>query len=581
MKGNIMKTNANDTEAMEVVHGVSSLCTNGSDTGRRKKVVAWFRVSTTQQDTAMQKKAVYEAIHYDGFDDSDIITIEGVGASAIKVDKLYKANMNKLFNLMESGTVCRVYAWALDRLGRDDKELTYLRWKLDETGVELRTLDGVTIDNNTDNTDTKMMQKFMMTFKSFIAADEMRKKQKRMSEGRVLRKTEGFLTHEAKFGWDKVKVGRRYKAVVNEEQAALIRRVYKMYLDGMPANAIGRQFRNEGIINRKGKRGNCCFVWKILNDTDYTGSIEYPAIVSREEYEHAQERLRSSHTEVRYQYDDGLIWYGKHILYHNGLKMHITNRDGAYKSADDRGTLNINVVDSLLLWLADKYQREFEIEKDEMRDVLRQRIADYRKQLEVIEAEREEIQKRIKKANNQYDADALTDEQYKDKINGINAEKRELGNRERHTLSMIDDTENEMKNREQPRKWVDIYSLSDVRRAEIIKMIVSRIDVERGSKQGTYFFHIKLATGTRIEIFSETMKHKYYLATDLEIDNTDTKAREEGYVSEDTTDEYGNRIFVAGYTPHRVGDEIIVPWVVRLDSKTKRLRQKKMEQYKN
>ena len=562
-----METNRNENKSINTTCG--------------KKVVAWFRVSTTNQDTEMQKRAVYDAIYQDKYTDADIITIEGVGASAIKVDALYKQKMNQLFDLMESGTVCRVYAWALDRLGRDDKELTYLRWKLDETGVELRTLDGVTIDNSTDNADTKMMQKFMMTFKSLIAADEMRKKQKRMSEGRVLRKAEGFLTHEAKFGWDKVKVGRRYKAVVNEEQAALIRRVYKMYLDGMPANAIGKQLRDEGIINRKGKRGNCCFVWKILNDTDYTGSVEYPAIVNRGDYEHAQERLRSSHTEVRYQYDDGLIWYGKHILYHNGLKMHITNRDGAYKSADDKGTLNINVVDSLLLWLADKYQREFEIDKDEMRDVLRQRIATYRKQLGIIEAEREDIQKRIRKANNQYDADALTDEQYKAKIKVINAEKRELGDRERHTLTMIDDTENEIKNREHPRKWVDIYSLSDARRAEIIRMVVKRIDVERGSKQGTYFFHIKLATGTSIEIFSETMKHKYYMATDIDIVNTDTRAREEGFVADVTTDENGNRLFVAGYTPHRVGDEINVPWVVRLESKTKRLRQKKMAQYIN
>ena len=112
-------------------------------------------------------------------------------------------------------------------------------------------------------------------------------------------------------------------------------------------------------------------------------------------------------------------------------------------------------------------------------------------------------------------------------------------------------------------------------------MVVNRIDVERGSKQGTYFFHIKLATGTSIEIFSETMKHKYYMATDIDIENTDTKAREEGFVSEVSTDENGNRFFVAGYTPHRVGDEIKVPWVVRLESKTKRLRRKKMVQYIN
>lgn len=556
--------------------------TESTNTTSGKKVVAWFRVSTTNQDTEMQKRAVYDAIYRDEYTDADIITIEGVGASAIKVDSLYKQKMNQLFDLMESGTVCRVYAWALDRLGRDDRELSYLRWKLEDTGVELRTLDGITFDNGTDDADTKMMQRFMMSFKSFVASDEMRKKQKRMLEGKATSKAKGNLTHRAKFGYDSIANGKRRKAVIDEEEAALIRRIYRMYLKyEMPANAIGNQLKTEGLIKFKSKRGGCCKIWKILNCEDYAGNAVYPAIVSREEYEQAQERLRSSHTEVRYQYDDGLIWYGKHILYHNGLKMHITNRDGAYKSADDKGTLNINVVDSLLLWLADKYQREFEVDKDEMKDELRQRIATYRKQLEIIEAEREDIQKRIRKANNQYDADALTDEQYKAKINVINAEKRELGDRERHTLTMIDDTENEIKNREQPRKWVDIYSLSDARRAEIIRMVVKRIDVERGSKQGTYFFHIKLATGTSIEIFSETMKHKYYMAADIDIENTDTKAREEGFVSEVATDENGNRFFVAGYTPHRVGDEINVPWVVRLESKTKRLRQKKMAQYIN
>jgi len=544
------------------------------------KVIAFYRVSTEKQDLTRQEDVLNRVLAIDGYTPDQVKEI-GKKESGVLLSMAEREGINEMKAYIETHNVKAVYVHELSRLSRRASDTFAIRDYLLERHIQLVCINPA-IKCFTDDWQIDRNANMIFGVMASMAENEGSLRKERCATGRATCKAQGHLTHAPKFGWDKVKNGRRYKAVINEEEAALVRRIYKMYIDQrMPANAIGRQLRDEGIKNRKGKRGNCCFVWKILNDTDYTGSVVYPAIVSREEYEQAQERLRSSHTEIRYQYNDGLIWYGKHILYHNGLKMHITNRDGAYKSADDRGTLNINVVDSLLLWLADKYQREFEIDKDEMKDELRQRIATYRKQLEIIEAEREDIQKRIRKANNQYDADALTDEQYKDKIGIINAKKRELGDRERHTLTMIDDTENEIKSREQPRKWVDIYSLSDVRRAEIIRMVVNRIDVERGSKQGTYFFHIKLATGTSIEIFSETMKHKYYMATDIDIENTDTKAREEGFVSEVATDENGNRFFVAGYTPHRVGDEIKVPWVVRLESKTKRLRRKKMVQYIN
>lgn len=545
----------------------------------KKKVVAWFRVSTANQETDMQKTAVYDAIKHDGHRDNDIITIEGVGASAIKVDSLYKSNINKLFNLMESGEISRIYAWALDRLGRDDKELTYLRWKLEETGVELRTLDGVTIDS-TANTDTKKMQELMMTFKSFIASDEMRKKQKRMQEGKAESKAKGNLTHRAKFGYDSIPNGKRRKAVINEEEAALIRRIYRMYLkDEMPANAIGNQLKAEGLIKFKSKRGGCCKIWKVLNCEDYAGNAVYPAIVSREEYEQAQEKLKVSHKEVRYQYDENLIWYGKHILYHNGLKMHITNRDGAYKSEDDKGTLNINVVDSLLMWLASEFQNEFSIETDTIKEVLKKRIEDYRHQLTIIDDDREDIKKRQRKLNIQFDNDALTEEEYTAKITDIKTAIREVNDREHHIFTMIEDAEKELKEREQPNRFIDVYELSDARRAEVIRKIVKRIDAERGSKQGTYYFHVTLASGTKFSIFSETMKHKYYLATEPRniFDTDNATPASFGYNGVCQIREDG--VFIARHFNRTVGEQINVPWIVRLDSKTKRLRIKKMQEY--
>ena len=547
--------------------------TENTDTTSGKKVIAMYRVSTERQDLTRQQEKIRRALTFDGYTDDQIIEI-GNKESGVLLTAAEREGIQEMERHIEEGNIAAVYVEELSRLSRRAADTFAVRDYLLKHKVQLVCLNP-NIKCFTSNWQIDGMANIVFGVMASMAENEGTIRKERCSSGKATSKAAGNLTHKPKFGYSKEMNGRRYKAVINEEQAALIRRIYHMYIfDGMPANAIGQQLKAEGIIKYKGNRGNSYFVWRILNDANYTGSVEYPAIVTKDEYEQAQTRLKESHKEIRYQYDNNLIWYGKGIMYHNNLKMHITNRDGAYKSTDDNGTLNINVVDSLLLWLADKFQTEFEIEKDEMKEVLRNRIEEYRKQLNVVESDRERVRKSIKKVNNQYDADTLTETEWREKIMTIKADEREINNREHHILTSIEDCETELTNREQPNKWVDVYALSDSRRVEVIRQIVKRVDVQRGDKQGRYYFHITLSSGREVDIFSETLKHKYYMMTEPTTTfDTTTKANED---YRGVCERLEDGTIAAPYFPRQC-KEFMVPWVVRLDSKSKRLRQKKMQ----
>lgn len=546
------------------------------------KVIAMYRVSTQSQDLTRQEETIRRALAIDGYTTNQIIEI-GIKESGVLLSAAEREGIQAMKEYIENDNVVAVYVNELSRLSRRAADTFAIRDYLLQHRVQLVCLNP-NLKCFTEDWQIDPTANLIFGIMSSMAENEGMLRKERCATGRAASKAAGNLTHAPKYGYNKVKDGRRYKAVINEEQAAIIRRIYRMYIEqGMPANAIGKQLKAEGIKNRKGKRGNCCFVWKILNCKDYTGTVEYPAIITNEQYTAAQMMLRNSHQEIRYQYDDGLIWYGKGLLYHKGLKMHTTNRDGAYKSADDRGTLNINLVDSLLLWVAQEYQKEYEIEKDEVKEELKKRIAAYRKQLEVLDHDRESIKNRIKKTNIKYDNDALTDTEYTAELARIKAEQREANNREHHIITAIEDCEKELTIREQPNRWVDVYTLSDARRAEVIRQIIKRVDVRRGEKQATYFFFITLTSGKQLTIYSQTMRHKFYLLTDpiATFDPTTTAKAEEDYrgVAEVMTDDDGNMLFSAPYFPPQ-GKCFTIPWIVRLEPKAKRLQKKKLEALK-
>lgn len=103
-----------------------------------KKVIAIVRTSTTQQEIDSQRKEVLSMAIADGYSIDEIEVVGRAGASAIKVDEAYQENMNRVYELIDTiPTIEAVYAWAIDRIGRNEEILMKLKNTLINKKIQL------------------------------------------------------------------------------------------------------------------------------------------------------------------------------------------------------------------------------------------------------------------------------------------------------------------------------------------------------------------------------------------------------------------------------------------------------------
>ena len=81
------------------------------------KDIILIRTSTLRQDVDEQLKETIE--FQSSISKNETIVVGGKGASAIKLDEQYLYNINRVYNLIEEGDIECVYAWSVDRIGRN------------------------------------------------------------------------------------------------------------------------------------------------------------------------------------------------------------------------------------------------------------------------------------------------------------------------------------------------------------------------------------------------------------------------------------------------------------------------------
>ena len=102
------------------------------------KAICIIRTSTDRQHIEEQRAEVLQMARADGYADEDIEIIGKCGASAIKLDDAYMENLTQLYERIESGDVAVVYAWAIDRIGRDEVVLMQLKNTLASKKIQLK-----------------------------------------------------------------------------------------------------------------------------------------------------------------------------------------------------------------------------------------------------------------------------------------------------------------------------------------------------------------------------------------------------------------------------------------------------------
>lgn len=272
------------------------------------KIIILVRISTTRQEIEAQKKELIELAVSDNYNKEDIIVIEGVGASAIKLNDIYLEEMQQLYKTIEENNIAAVYAWEISRIGRNEEILMKFKNFLIERKIQLVIKNpSLRLLNNDGSVNNGIELAFSLF--ATMSKQEMQIKQERFKRAKARNKAEG------KYNGGKIKLGYRLDSnkhfIEDTEKAQLVRDIFDWYINGMSLKKIYDRLVDMGIysslknFSTGGKK-----VGYILRDEAYIGNQTYPQIVGKDIFNQAQDILsnrRKWHNSDNIYFCKGLI----------------------------------------------------------------------------------------------------------------------------------------------------------------------------------------------------------------------------------------------------------------------------------
>ena len=239
--------------------------TNQVGTIKKRRVAAYARVSTDQEEqlTSYEAQVDYYTNYIKSRDDwefVDVYTDEGISGTSTK----HREGFNKMVEYALAGNIDLIITKSVSRFARNTVDsLTTIR-KLKDIGCEcyfekenIWTFDG--------------KGELLLTIMSSLAQEESRSisenvkwgHRKRFADGKVTVPFNNFLGY---------KRGEDGNLVIDEEQAKIIKRIYREYLSGSTAVAIAKGLTNDGIETPGHKqKWHASTVRSILTNEKYKG----------------------------------------------------------------------------------------------------------------------------------------------------------------------------------------------------------------------------------------------------------------------------------------------------------------------
>ncbi len=232
-----------------------------ADAPKRKRVAAYARVSTGKD--AMLHSLSAQVSYYSDYIQKHGWEYAGVYADeALTGTKDNRKNFQRLLAECRKGTVQMVITKSISRFARNTVTLL-------ETVRELKAL-GVDVYFEEQNIHTMSADgELMLTILASYAQEESLSVSENM-KWRIRRNFE-----EGK-PWSGLILGYRFedgRFVVVSEEAEIVKRIFREYLDGLGATAIMKGLNEDGILTRLGKPWRIEGVLKILRNYNYTGNL--------------------------------------------------------------------------------------------------------------------------------------------------------------------------------------------------------------------------------------------------------------------------------------------------------------------
>ena len=344
------------------------------------KALAVIRVSTEGQQVLEQREELYAYIKSMGYE--EIVPVEAIGASAIKLDERYMDMANKIKQTILEGGIDAVCVWEISRLGRNEVILMdfkefFIKHKVQfickNPSLKLLNEDGSV------NTGTELAFSLFAT----MSKQEMLEKKARFKRAKkgMAQRGEYIGGHVVPYGY--TVVGREY--VADEEESKIVRLVFELYSTGnYSASSLSEELNQRGysITDRK--------VTRILAYKGYIGEAigelgtRFPPIVSKDIFDICQ-KIRTNN-KLNMRRGERLVMGSKLIkcfrcgaVCTSNSKHYVCCRAAHKLGCDNTFHLRQNVADELLWRVAQTQHLQY------LTDLNENKVEQYLQELGVVD----------------------------------------------------------------------------------------------------------------------------------------------------------------------------------------------------
>lgn len=206
---------------------------------------------------------------------------------------LERPALKRLMNDIEAGKVDVVVVYKIDRLSRALMDFAKLVEVFDRHSV---TFVSVTQSFNTTTSMGRLTLNILLSFAQFereVIGERIRDKVA------ASRKRGIWMGGWAPFGYEV----KDRKLVINEDEAALVRSMFKRFVTGRSATTLARELAKQNVRNKYGKLIDKGYIYKMLNNRVYLGEAvhkgtsypgEHKAIINQEEWDAVHDVLKVS-----------------------------------------------------------------------------------------------------------------------------------------------------------------------------------------------------------------------------------------------------------------------------------------------
>ncbi len=232
---------------------------------RRIRVGAYCRVSTDASDQkhSFNAQKMHFSMLYAHSTDYELVDIYAdMGISGTKA--AFRPEFQRMLDDARCGKIDRVVCKSISRFARNTKEcLTALR--------ELKHLN-VTVSFEKENIDTaRISDEIMITIMEGLAQEESASISRNVRWSLTRKMANGTLVvARVPYGYKK---NEKRQLIIDEPKAAVVRRIYDLYLSGIGGRRIAALLNDEGLPSPTGKLWNDITVKKILKQEKYIGDI--------------------------------------------------------------------------------------------------------------------------------------------------------------------------------------------------------------------------------------------------------------------------------------------------------------------